>query len=410
MKGLASLALIAGATALPLLISACGGGSSTLGLDGKFVGPPQGSASGNRGLDPLVGATPFTFAPEDRSLTGFAVDHWFMDPGRDSNDGFAGNLPVADGIDALRDALFTAFVTGNRQSGSPADLEINVQYPMTVSFCCQWFFRNADNTRPTELDVFQKAVFSDSALDISLITAPVQRQYDPMSGVLISILLPRDVYPNRDQGMGAVIFPLNGWTSPPSNEPGGFPPPQDNFRANQFNEIGIVRVTSVTGSSSSLLTTGLGGALTDDKDNPRVENLGAIPTTNAGGNAQPISQPTGVFGDNYALTYRQMPVKQPPQADPMATPPIPEQNINDPELEEALIEYSRHLAAVHTNLIGQCIGLSVGATGTLMDPGQAVFENRYEYRFGEEDVEKLALTALPGKFRDPTANQNNQSP
>lgn len=407
MKGLASLALIAGAAALPMLISACSSGNSTLGLDGKFVGPPQGSASGNRGLDPLVGATPFTFAPEDRSTTGYAVDHWFMDPGRDSNDGFAGNLPIADAIDALKDAIFTAFVTGNRQQASPAGLEVNVQYAMSVSFCCQWFFRNADNSRPTELDVFLKEVYSDSALDISLITGPVERQYDPMSGTLISILLNRDVYPNRDLGMGAVIFPLNGWTSPPPNEPGGFPPPQDNFRANQFNEIGVVRVTAVTGSSSSLLTTGLGGALTDDTDNPRVENLGAIPQANTAGNAQPISQPTGVFGDNYALTYRQMPVKQPPVADPNATPPIPPQNINDPELEEALIEYSRHFAAVHANLIGQCIGLSVGATGTLMDPGQAVFENRYEYRFGEDDIDKLANQCLPGKFRDPNADPNN---
>lgn len=409
MKVLARLALLACAAALPLLTGACSSDSSTLGLDGKFVGPPQGSASGNRGLDPLIGATPFSFAPEDRQLTGFAVDHWFLDPGRDSNDGINGNLPIGDGIDALRDALFTAFVTGNRQSSSPSELEVNFQYPMTVSFMCQWFFRNADNTRPTQLDIFRREVYSDSALDISFLTAPLTRQRD-MMGNLISILLPRTTYPNRDAAGGAIQFPLSGWTSPPSNEPGGFPPPQFNFTANNFNECGVVRVTAVTGSNNSLLTTGLGGALTDDVDNPRVENLGAVPTVNTNGTAQPISQPTGVFGDNYAVSYRMAPVKQPPQADPNAMPPVPPQNINDPELEEALIEYSRHLGAVHANIIGQSIGLSTGATGTLMDPGQAVFENRYEYRFSSDDIEKLDQDALPGRLRDPTANQNNQNP
>jgi hypothetical protein len=392
-----------GAAALGLALAGCNNAS--------FAGPPQGSSLSGRGLEPLVGATPFTFEPEMRVVTGFSVDHWFVHAGTDSNDGF-NQQPVAwcDGLDALKDAGFKHFITNNnsQQASNPLSGELNVQFPMTVSFMCQWFFRNADNSRPLTYDVFGRQVYSDAALDISLITAEVVEVFSPPPPVLIAVSYDAD-YPSR--GPAGIDVPLKGWTTPPTGDPSAFPPSRQVFTASQYNTLAMIVVKQVSAGGGGGATGGgtssggtsqlaLGAALADDRANSYVETMNSVPSVNpfTGGQVAVLT-PVGCFGDNYALAYRQAPVKQPPQVDPNGTPPRFSVSINDPDLEEALIEFSRHMGSVYTNLIGQAIGLSPSAPGTLMDPAMAKFQNRYEYRFAESDIDLLANTVLPGRYR-----------
>ncbi|MCA8938757.1 MAG: hypothetical protein KDB07_03050, partial [Planctomycetes bacterium] len=105
MKIRLAMAALLGAAAIGVGFTACGGGS--------FVGPPQGSTFGGR-VNPLIGASPFTFEPEVEQVTGFAVDHFFINCGADTNESFTGgNIPIADGINALADAEYEQFVCGN---------------------------------------------------------------------------------------------------------------------------------------------------------------------------------------------------------------------------------------------------------------------------------------------------------
>jgi len=400
-----------GLCALGLGMSACGNAS--------FAGPPQGSSSSGRGLEPLVGATPFSFAPEMKEKTGFVVDHWFLNPGSDSNDSFLGQ-PVAwaDGLDSLKDAGFRRFVTNLRaqQGSTPGAQELNVQFPMVMSFICQWFFRNADNSRPTVFDVFGRQLYSDSALDISFITSQIVEVRPAPALILIAVSWNQD-YPSRgpagvpNQNNNFLDVPLKGWTTPPTNDPAQFPQPFQTFTANQYNTLGMIVVqqvtagvggggTGVSGGGGSGIS--VGAPIADGDDNPRVESIMSVPATNILGQQVAVRQPVGVFADNYAISYRQAPVLQPPQIDLFATPPRESVSINDADLEEALIEFSRHMAAVHTNLIGQAIGLSPSKPGTLMDPSMVRLQNRYEYRFEQDDISKMANKSLPGRFRDPT--------
>lgn len=382
------ISLLTGACATGLAMVGCDR-SGYVGLDGAFVGPPQGSASGNTGLDPLIGATPFTFAPEIRNITGFTVDHWFMDPGRDSDDGPNLQLPIADGINTLSQAGFDAFV-GSGAQATPSIVEINFQYPLSVSFMCQWYRRLADNSRPREFDIFGREVYSSSALDISFITAPVTEQRD-QSGLLISKVIQRQIWPNRED-----FLPLANWTSPPAGEIGAFPSPRQPFSSNQFSECAIVRPNQLAGQ----LFGGLGVSLPDDDENSHVENMGTVPDVDTQGTFRPIGQPLGLFGDNFATEYRFAPVRQPKRPDPQAIPPVPPQSLSDPDLEAALIEYSRHMAAVKANLVAQGVGVQGNKDGTIMDNSKAVWENRYEYRFEQDDFDDLANKLLPGRFRD----------
>jgi hypothetical protein len=403
-------------------IAALGIAALSIGLVGcnnaSFAGPPQGSGTSSRGLEPLVGATMFTFAPEMKQVTGFAVDHWYIHPDSDSDDTFNGN-PVAwgDGIDALKMATFGAFVQSvqSGQAGEPGYLEINLQFPMTMSFMCQWFFRNADNSRPRIFDIFGRELYSDSSLDISLTTAPTVEIRDPNTNQLIAVLTNSD-YPNRDLRVAGTDLPLKGWTSPPVGDPSQFPQPFQTFTAAQFNRVGHIKVGAVSGGIGGGAGQGgagstaggqaggngglaLGASIPDNDENTRVESIMSIPATNIFGQQIQVRNPVGVFADNLALRYRGAPVKQPPQVDPLAVPPRLRVSINDVDLEEALIEFSRHQAAVFTSIIGQAIGLSPSKQGTLMDPGMAVFENRYEYRFDQDDISLMANKALPGRFR-----------
>ncbi len=380
----------------------------------SFAGPPQGSGTSSRGLEPLVGANMFTFAPEMEIVTGFAVDHWFIHPDSDSNDVFAGS-PVAwgDAIDALKMAGFGAFVEAVQagQAGQPNYLEVNMQFPMTMSFMCQWFFRNADNTRPKIFDIFGRQLYSDSALDISFTTAPTVQVRQPNTQQLIAVQTNTD-YPNRDLRAAGTDLPLMGWTAPPFGDPSLFPPSFQTFTAAQFNRVGHIIVGSVTGglgAGGAGSTPGgqaggasglaLGASIPDSDENSRVESIMSVPSTNQNGQQIQVRTPVGVFADNLAVTYRNAPVKQAPQIDLNAIPPRTTVSINDVDLEEALIEFSRHQAAVYTNIVGQAIGLNPSKAGTLMDPGMAIFQNRYEYRFSTDDISLMATKCLPGRFR-----------
>lgn len=389
-----------GVAALSVALVGCGNAS--------FAGPPQGSNTSGRGLEPLLGATPFTFAPEVKEVTGFAVDQWFINPGSDSNDQFLGQLVAwADGIDALKNGGFRRFVTTNAsaQSSNPLHWELNMQFPMVMSFMCQWYYRNADNTRPTVFDVFGRKLFSDAALDISFTTSPAVEVFNNVPE-LIAIRWDED-YPSR--GPVGVDVPLKGWTTPPTTDPAAFPQPFQTFTATQYNTLGMIVVQQVTAGVTGVgggATAGgapqlsLGAPIADSIENSRVESIMSVPLRQAGTGAQiAVRTPVGFFADNFAIAYRLAPVKQAPQIDLNAIPPRSRVSINDVDLEEALIEFSRHMAAVHANIVGQAVGLSPAKPGTIMDPALALMQNRYEYRFDQEDVNLLATTCLPGRFR-----------
>jgi hypothetical protein len=358
--------------------------TTSTGCDGAFAGPPGGSAVGTPGTDPLFGVTVFTFAVENPIITGFYNDVWFIDPGRDSDDGPAGVTGnwFADSIQALATAGFTGWLTKEQ---SPGLIEVNNQYPLTLSFMSQWFLRNGDGSRKKEFEVFTgNIVYSPTSLDINFVTAPVQRIVLP--GGQVVFYVDRQSYPTG--ASGSAIF---GWTSPPANSPGDFPPPQSRFLNKNYSEIGCVLLTKLLPAGSPQLTQALGVTLTDNTNNENVENLGAIPQ-NAGGGFAAVASPTGVFGDLFALDFRNAPVIQP------TTPGHDE--------FEAVIEYARHYGALHTNLIAQAVGLSSGVVGTLTDPEMVVWQNGFGYSFIQADLDDLDKLHLPGEDRDPNAPQS----
>lgn len=363
-----------------LLLVGTVGGMATVGsgCEGDFAGPPGGSAVGTPGTDPLFGVTVFTFAAENPLITGFYCDVWFIDPGRDSDDGPGGVIGAwfADTIQALATANFTGFLIKEQ---SPTHIEVNFQYPMMLSFMSQWFRRNGDGSRVRERDQFGFLIWSPTSLDINFVTAPVQRIVLPSGQVLY--VVDRQAYPAGSQG--SVMF---GWTSPPPNSPGDFPPPQSRFLNKNYSELGMVLLSKLLPAGSPQLSQSLGEPLLDAPPNPNVENMGAIPQ-NAGGGFAAVASPTGVFGDEFAIDYRQAPVLQP------NTPGHTE--------FEAVIEYSRHLGALHSNLISQGVGLNSGEVGSIMDPSQVIWQNGFGYSFVKNDLDALDTIHLPGENRDP---------
>jgi hypothetical protein len=347
--------------------------------DGKFAGPPGGSAIGTPGKNPLLGVTPFTFAVEDPLATGFYNDIWYIDPGRDADDGPTGQTGVwfADTIQTLGTANFSGYMTGGV---TPSDIEVNHQYPLMVSFMCQWFRRNGDGSRIRERDQFGLLVWSSKSLDINFVTAPVEPIfYNNPPRIVYEVYRP--IYPN-----GIRTSVLFGYTSPPPNQPGDFPPPQSRYLNRQFSELGLVLLTKLLPAGAPQLTQSLGLPLADNEDNDNVENAGAIPQALGGGWTN-VQAPTGIFGDLFALEYNRAPVIKP------TTPGIEEL--------EAVIEYSRHLGALQANVLTQMIGLASGKEGTLTDSAQVVWQNGYGYTFDQLDLDKLNEKHLPGTGRDP---------
>lgn len=371
LKFLPALALLGALSATATMGTGC---------DGKFVGPPGGSVTGSPGLEPLIGATPFTFNVENPIITGFYTDVWYIDPGRESDDGPGGVIGpwFADTVQALKAAGFSGWITN---VGSPTHIEVNVQYPMMISFMAQWFRRNADGTRIRELDQFGSLVWSPKSLDISFVSAPVERIVLPSGQVIYYVN--RQNYPAGSQG--SVIF---GWKAPAPTSPGDFPPPQQVFLGQNYNDIGLVMVSTLVPAGSPLLTQSLGIPVTDTTNNPNVENMGAVPR-DLGGGWTAVAQPTGCFGDLYAKAYKNAPVLQP------TTPGHTE--------DEAAIEYSRHLGALHSNLIAQAVGLGSVESGSIMDPSQVIWQNGFGYAFVLPDIQALDSIHLPGEDRDPTA-------
>jgi hypothetical protein len=370
--------------ALPAVILAAGLGAlavSNSGCDGKFAGPPGGSAIGAAGKDPLFGVTPFTFAAENPNTTGFYNDIWYIDPGRDSDDGPSGQIGVwfADTIQTLGAANFSGFYT-NRSA--PTHIEVNAWYPLMLSFMSQWYRRNGDGSRLRELDVFGQMVWSSKSLDINFVTAPVEPVfYNNPPRIVYEVR--RWVYPNA--GPGSVIF---GYTSPPPSQPNDFPPPQSRFLNRNFSELGLVLLTKLLPAGAPQLTQALGIALVDTFENENVENAGAIPSQ-LGGGWTTVQTPTGVFGDLLAVDYTFAPVIRP-------------QSPGYSEFD-ALIEFSRHSGALNAGLVAQMIGLNSGKGGTLTDPKQVIWQNGYGYTFDQQDLNDLDVNHLPGKGRDPNA-------
>jgi hypothetical protein len=352
--------------------------ASLAGCDGKFAGPPGGSAVGSPGTDPLFGVTVFTFYAENPAVTGFYNDIWYIDPGRDSDDGPGGVTgPIfADTIQALSTAGFSGWLV---KEPNTTHIEVNNQYPLMLSFMSQWFRRNANGERIRERDQFGFLVWSPKSLDINFVTAPVEFYVDQAGRYHFQVN--RQAYPT-----GSIGSVLHQWNSPPPTSPGDFPPPQSRFLNKNYSEIGLVLLTKLLPAGSPQLSQALGETIGDNIENENVENLGAIPL-NAGGGFTPVPKPTGVFGDLYAIDYKSAPVLKP------TTPGHTE--------EEAVIEYSRHLGALHSNLIAQAVGLNSGVVGTIMDPGQVIFQNGFGYSFIQADLAALDTTHLPGKDRDP---------
>lgn len=365
--------------ALALTGSGCG--------EGKFAGPPGGSSTGAIGVDPLFGATVFTFAPENPQITGFHVDYWYIDPGRDSDDGPGGVIGAwyADTIQSLRTAGFSGWII---QTGSVTNIEVNFQYPLMLSFMSQWFRRNADGSRIRERDQFGALVWSPKSLDICFVTAPVERYVIPPAPGQVVYYVRRNTYPSN-VSLQSVIF---GYTSPPPNSPGSFPPPQSRFLSNNYSEVGCVLLTKLLPAGSPQLTQALGISLDDTSGSPtkqgneNVENLGAIPQQQGGGFTS-VPTPTGVFGDLYAIAFKKAPVVQP--------------NTPGHTVEEAVIEFSRHMGALNANLVAKAIGLISSETGSIMDPKQVIFLNGYPYSFVQKDLDTLDKQLLPGSGRDP---------
>jgi hypothetical protein len=100
-----------------------------------------------------------------------------------------------------------------------------------------------------------------------------------------------------------------------------------------------------------------------------------------------VPQPTGCFGDLFAIDYKKAAVIQP--------------NTPGHEIEEAVIEYSRHFGSLNSNLVSKACGLNSGEVGTIMDPAQVIWQNGYAYHFVQNDLSALDAQHLPGKLRDP---------
>ena len=371
-----SLATMALAATVALALTGCSG-------DYAFAGPPGGSVVGTPGTDPLFGVTVFTFAPENPFVTGFYNDFWYIDPGRDSDDGPGGTQgPIfADTIQALAAAGFSGWLI---KEGTPTHIEVNNQYPLMLSFMSQWFRRNADGTRLRERDQFGFLIWSPKSLDINFVTAPVERLIDPQTN-RIFYQVNRQEYPNGSEG--SVMF---GWSSPPPRSPGDFPSPQSRFLNRNYSELGMVLLTRLLPAGSPQLTQALGVAINDTEINENVENMGAIPQ-NIGGGFTAVPTPTGVFGDLYAIAYKDGAVIQP------TSPGHSE--------EEAVVEYSRHLGSVQSNLVAHGVGLNSGVIGSIMDPEMAIFQNGYGYSFVQDDLDALSTKHLPGKDRDPNEEE-----
>lgn len=374
---------------VPAILMSMGLGSLALGSsgcgDGKFAGPPGGSATGQVGVDPLFGATVFTFAPENPAVTGFHDDYWYIDPGRDSDDAASGAAGAwyADTIQALQTAGFNSWIVGGT---TPTNIEVNFSHPMMLSFMCQWFRRNADGSRIRERDQFGNLIWSPKSLDISLVTAPVTRQVIPVNQVVYRV--DRQVYP-ANVSPQSVMF---GFTSPPANSPGAFPPPQSRYLVNNFSEVGVVLLTKLLPAGSPQLTQARGVSIDDTSGTPtkqgneNVENIGAVPRQQGGGFTT-VPTPTGVFGDLYAIDYKNGRVVHP--------------NTPGRTVEEAIIEYVRHFGALHANLISKAIGLISNEGGSITDSKQFILLNGYPYSFVQKDLDTMDKQLLPGSGRDP---------
>lgn len=349
--------------------------------DGFFVGPIGGSQGGTPGLVPEVGLAPTDFIYEDPLITGFHTDVWYIDPGRDSNDGPGGVAPApfyADSINTMVKAGFSGFAS-NPPVASPLTNEVNFTWPVMISYMSQWYRRNSDGLRVQSLDIFGNLVWSSSSLDICFVSGPVQ---------LITRPGPQDYYEvfrwvHPFQSMGSS---MQGWTSPTAASPGSFPAPQQAFATGRYSELGVVLPTALLGAGTPPITNALGVAITDGADNPQIENMGTIPQT-LGGGFTPVPNPTGTFGYLFADDYRLAPV---------ITPFSP----GHTELE-AMIEFTRHFGCLHAQLVALAIGLNSGEKDTIMDPEQVIWQNGYAYTFIQADLGDLANIHLPGRFRDP---------
>lgn len=346
--------------------------------EGYFVGPIGGSVGGPTGLVPQTGLGPTDFVNEDPTITGFYTDVWYIDPGRDSNDGPGGVLGpwFADSIQTMQFCGFTGFAT-NPPSANPLDVEVNITWPIMLSFMSQWYHRNSDGTRIQSTDIFGGLIWSSSSLDISFVSGPVQRV---VAGGQVIYLVDRQTHPFQNTS-------LRGWSSPNPVSPGGFPSPQQGYISNRFNECGVVLLRALLSSGTPSITNALGGTISDSTDNPQVENLGSIPQS-IGGGFTAVPDPTGTFGDIFAEDYRLAPVITP-------------LSIGHTE-QEAMIEFARHFGCLHAQLVAQAVGLNSGEVDTIMDPAQVVWQNGFAYSFIQNDLDNLSKVHLPGKLRDPS--------
>jgi hypothetical protein len=369
-----------GLGALALTNAGCG--------NGKFAGPPGGSSSGQVGVDPLFGATVFTFAPENPGVTGFHDDFWYIDPGRDSDDQASGQSTYyADTIQSLQTAGFPGWIIGGND---PTNVEVNFCWPIMLSFMSQWFRRNADGSRIREHDQFGNLIWSPKSLDICLVTAPVQRFLVVVQGGTIVVYqVNRQIYP-AGVSLQSVLF---GYTSPPANSPGAFPSPQSRYLGRNYSEVGVVQLTKLLPAGAPQLTQARGIAIDDTSGSPtkqgneNVENMGAVPRQQGGGFTS-VPTPTGCFGDLYAIDYKAGPVVHP--------------NTPGRTIEEAVIEYARHFGALHANLISHGIGLISNEAGSITDSKQFTLLNGYPYSFVQKDLDKMDKQLLPGSGRDPS--------
>ncbi|MDC1142412.1 hypothetical protein OAU50_04925 [Planctomycetota bacterium] len=346
--------------------------------EGVFVGPPGGSIVGSPGLYPTMGLTPPDFLYEDPTVTDIYNDVWYIDPGRDSNEGPGGltTIPTADAINAMQMAGFTDFIVGG--SGSAHAPEVNVVWPIMLSFMSQWYHRNGDGSRKSEMDIFGQLVWSTASLDINFVTGTVVF-VPPNRGPLWEVVRSADPFAGTGQ-------PMSGWSAPTPASPGSFPSPQQVYSINRFSECGVVLLKTLLASGTPVVTQGLGLPITDNPNNDQVENMGTIPQS-LGGGAAAVPNPTGTFGDVFADDYRVAPVFTP-------------FSLGHTE-DEAAIEYARHFGCVHAQLVAQAVGLNSIQINTIMDPAQVVWQNGFGYSFIQNDLDALANVHLPGRGRDP---------
>ncbi|NUQ36159.1 MAG: hypothetical protein HUU29_14590 [Planctomycetaceae bacterium] len=347
-----------------------------LGCDGAFVGPPGagGGLGASSGDEPIVGASPLNFAPEFEELTGFATDIFHLSAGLHTD--ITNITADGDGVDALKFAHYDDFIAMDPTETLPREAEINVQFPMTISFISQWFRRNADGSRIQTLDAFGNLEYSSTSLDISFVTLPLLRTGNNVADALASpALMPGG--------------PLEGWDYPAANPPDQFPRPFETFFQAQFSRVSIVLLGFQNGGGV-VAGTELAHGLVDNDKNEFVENCGTTVTVNPQtGTFPPNNEPTGVFGEVFAGTIINEAVWQPDEA-PAADP----QTITDPFFERALVEYSRHLGAVFTSVIAECIGLTPTTDGTLTDTARVQWFNEYQYAFSLDTIDILASKVI----------------